>query len=103
MKHFIIEITYTVALDRLQETLPAHRAFLRDGYERGLLLCSGPQSPRLGGIVVARAETRALIDAFFANDPYALESCATHRIIEFEPVLHQPWLAEWVAGTTNAA
>ena len=42
----------------LAEIRPLHRAFLKRGYEQGLLLCSGPMNPLTGGMVVARAGLR---------------------------------------------
>ena len=95
MPHYIVEITYRALLSRIDQTVAAHRAHLQIGYDRGLLLCSGPQQPRQGGILIARAPTRAELDAFIAQDPYRLEELADYRLIEFQPVKHQPWAAEW--------
>ncbi|GAP21173.1 YciI family protein [Leptolinea tardivitalis] len=98
MKHFIVEINYLVPVDQLSDVLPNHRAFLQTGYDRGLLLLSGPREPRIGGMVVARANSLEEIQEFFNNDPYHLQKVATHTFIEFNPVLHQPWLDNWVKG-----
>jgi uncharacterized protein YciI len=95
MPHYLVEITYLVPLARIEETVAAHRAHLKTGYDSGLLLCSGPQVPRSGGILLARASERAALEAFIAQDPYALQGLAEYRLIEFQPVLHQPWAAEW--------
>jgi len=97
MKHFIVEITYSVPVEQLSEILPQHRAFLKIGYERGMLLVSGPQIPRLGGFVVARAKSVEVLQDFFARDPYNLNHLATYRFVEFDPVLHQPFLSDWLA------
>ena len=70
MLHFIIEITYTATLPEIDRVLPAHRAFLQTGYDCGLLLLSGPQNPRTGGVLVARAASRAELEAFLRDDPY---------------------------------
>lgn len=96
MKHFIVEITYRIPVEELGEVLPLHRAFLKNGYESGMLLCSGPQNPRVGGMVIARAADQAEIQAFFDQDPYHLRGVASHRIIEFEPVLRQQFMEEWI-------
>ncbi|HEY9087327.1 MAG TPA: YciI family protein [Anaerolineaceae bacterium] len=98
MKHFIINIIYRAEMDEINRVLPQHRAFLRGGYERGLLLCSGPQNPRTGGIIVARAESLDAIQDFFQQDPYLLQGVAEHQFIEFEPVLRQSFLEDWVNG-----
>jgi uncharacterized protein YciI len=97
MPHFIVEITYRAPLGRIDQTLAAHRAHLQGGYDRGLLLCSGPQVPRSGGFLVARAPAREVLDQFIAQDPYAVEGLADYRVVEFQPVKHQAWAAEWFA------
>jgi uncharacterized protein YciI len=96
MKHFIIEITYTASMDVVSSITPLHREFLKKGYESGLLLMSGPQNPRQGGMVVARAASLQEIETFFANDPYALNKVAAYHFIEFVPVLHNSILDSWI-------
>src|SRR4051812_9662755 len=103
MRHFLVEITYTVPFEQVSETLADHRAYLRIGYDREMLLMSGGQVPRTGGIVVARAESREEVEAFFADDPYRHAGVATHRIVEFSPGLHQPFLEDWIAGKQGIA
>ena len=98
MKHFVVEITYRVPAESLGETLTAHRAFLQTGYDRGLLLLSGPQNPKTGGIVIARAESAADIQEFFTHDPYRLQGYADYRFVEFDPVKRQPFMENWVNG-----
>ncbi|HZW05029.1 MAG TPA: YciI family protein [Anaerolineaceae bacterium] len=98
MKHFIVEITYLIPADQLGDRLAEHRAYLKTGYDRGILLCSGPMNPRTGGILVARANDRSEIDEFIRGDPYARHAITSHRVIEFEPVLQQSFLVDWVAG-----
>ncbi|MCU0493441.1 MAG: YciI family protein [Chloroflexaceae bacterium] len=99
MKHFLVEITYSVPFEQLSQVVPEHRAFLQTGYDKGWLLCSGPLVPKTGGLVVARAPSLDALQAFFTNDPYHQQGLATYRFAEFEPVKHQPLLADWVAGT----
>jgi uncharacterized protein YciI len=98
MKHFLVEITYTTSAEVRELVLPSHRAFLQTGYDKGWLLMSGPQSPKVGGIVVARAPSMEVLQAFFADDPYRLKNVATHRFVEFEPVKRQPLVEGWCNG-----
>lgn len=98
MKHFIIEITYTAPMEKILGVVSDHRAFLRGAMERGTLLFSGPQSPRVGGMLVVRAESREEIEQLIAGDPYNLAGLTSYRIIEFEPVLAQPFMTNWIAG-----
>jgi uncharacterized protein YciI len=96
MKHFIIEITYKVTFEELQDVLPAHRAFLGEGYAKGLLLMSGPQEPKTGGMVVARARDDSEIKDYFANDPYKINNLAEYRFVEFTPVKFNELIKNWV-------
>lgn len=96
MKHFIVFVHYIVPIERIDEVLPFHRAFLQTGYQTGLLLMSGPRNPRTDGIAVGRAETLEEMIAFFKNDPYQLNGLATYEFYEFNPVIHQPLVKQWV-------
>ena len=98
MKHFIVEDVYTAPLEQIEAAVAEHRRFLQSGYQRGWLLCSGPQVPRQGGVIVARAPSLADIQRFFADDPFQKKGLATYRFIEFEPLTRQPFLEDWVTG-----
>jgi uncharacterized protein YciI len=96
MKHFIIEIDYKVPIETITDILVEHRAFLQIGYDKGMLLCSGPKEPRTGGMVVARSNNLEEVKKYFSQDPYALHKVAEHRFIEFNPVKFQSFLSEWI-------
>jgi uncharacterized protein YciI len=98
MKHFLINITYKVELTKIDEILPEHRKFLQEGYDKGLLLYSGPRNPRTGGIVLARAESAEQIKALFDKDPYKITNTADYEFVEFNPVKSQPFIDEWIKG-----
>jgi uncharacterized protein YciI len=98
MKHFVVDIKYLVPVEQLADVLPAHRAFLQTGYEKGILLLSGPKEPRTGGLVVARSESLESLREFFSQDPYHLHNLAEHSFTEFNPVLRQSWMEDWVNG-----
>ena len=98
MCHFLIEITYKVPTEKLDEFVSLHRSFLQTGYDSGLLLYSGPQEPRVGGIILARAESKEVIIEFFSHDPYQKNKIAEYRLVEFNPVKFQPFLQEWIEG-----
>ena len=96
MKHFIIEITYKVPYSEIEKVLQEHRNFLQKGYDAGYLLCSGPQEPKTGGLIVARFESEEKIQAYFKQDPFLLHKIAEYRYIEFNPVKYQPLLKDWI-------
>lgn len=96
MKHFLIEIEYTAPMEIINMIVGEHRQFLQTGYDKGWLLMSGPKSPKTGGLVIARAPSLQAIQEFFFNDPYQQHKAATYHFIEFDPVKHQSFLADWV-------
>ncbi|MBI4928808.1 MAG: hypothetical protein HY835_13650 [Anaerolineae bacterium] len=96
MQHFLVMVNYLIPAEQLGDALTEHRAFLQTGYDAGLLLMSGPRSPRTGGLVVARAESLAEIQSFFKDDPYQVKGLATYEFIPFDPVKRQPFLEDWV-------
>lgn len=96
MKHFIVEIVYKAAIERINEIRERHREFLNTGYEKGIILMSGPQVPRTGGMIIARAESMEQIKEFLANDPYQKEKAAEYKFTEFTPVHYQDLIKEWI-------
>ncbi len=96
MKHFIVEIVYKAPIEKINEVRDRHRAFLEKGYEQGLILMSGPQIPRIGGMIIARAGSMEEIVEFLSKDPYQMEKAAEYKFIEFTPVHYQDIIKEWI-------
>lgn len=85
---FVCLVHYLKPLEEVSARLEEHRAYLRQGYERGILLASGPRTPKDGGIIIGLFESKAQAVAFSESDPYTLHNLARYEIYEFEPVLH---------------
>lgn len=96
MKHFIIIIHYLESVDKINEIRPRHREFLEKGYKAGIVLFSGPQVPRKGGLIAAKGRTTEEVKKFFEQDPYQKEKAAEYQFIEFEPVHYQEFLKDWI-------
>jgi uncharacterized protein YciI len=95
MKHFIIKLDYKVPIEEIDTLLMMHRKYLDLGYERRILLCSGPQNPRDGGILIARAETLEAMKDFCEQDPFAQNGFASYQFTEFIPVKYQKDFESW--------
>lgn len=88
---------YAVAVIRyrrpLEEVLvhqDEHRAYLRELHEKGILLASGPQEPRSGGILLLRVsdeEGLAALDAVRDGDPYTRAGVAQYELIPWTPLI----------------
>jgi len=95
MKHVIIELKYKVPIEVIDQYLHEHREFLDSGYKSNLLLASGPQNPREGGILIARGQTIEEIRNFCSRDPFYKNHCADYRFIEFIPVKYHNEVSTW--------
>ncbi|MFF0393097.1 YciI family protein [Kitasatospora sp. NPDC004615] len=92
---FILELTYTAPLERIDALLPAHVAWLEQHYASGTFLASGRKVPRDGGVIIAVAESRDAVEALAATDPFAQGDVAQYRVTEFVPTTTGPELAPY--------
>ena len=76
MPFYVIDSIFTQPFDTFGDTVAAHRAYLQQGYDSGLLLCSGPKADRQGGIVIANASDPDEITRFLACEPYQQQGLA---------------------------
>jgi uncharacterized protein YciI len=80
---FIIELTYTADLARIDAAMRAHMQFVNAHYASGHFIVSGRKIPRDGGIIVAVGRDRAEIEAIAQQDPFVTKGLATARVVEF--------------------
>jgi uncharacterized protein YciI len=80
---FIVHITYTVPLDVVDQHLPAHVEWLHRHEAAGRFVVYGRLVPRTGGVIVARAKSRAELDEILAQDPFKLNGVGTYEVMEF--------------------
>ena len=99
MKHFILEGEHLAPFATFAHLQPLHHAFLQSGYDHGHFLFSGPQIPPHGGFLAARAESREVLDALLAEEPF-VKAGKMHfkRVLQYDPVQHQSLLKPWFAG-----
>jgi uncharacterized protein YciI len=81
---FAIHSVYLKPLEEVDRHLAAHRAFLKNLYEQGITICSGPQVPRTGGFILLNAPGKPEALEIMKNDPYVIHGVAEYSIIEFE-------------------
>lgn len=82
---FIVLLHYVQPLPAIEACLAEHRDFLDRHYRAGHFLASGPQVPRIGGVILVRRLDRRQLDAVLAEDPFYREGLARYDIIEFTP------------------
>jgi uncharacterized protein YciI len=99
VKHFILEGEHLAPFATFAHLQPLHHAFLRSGYDHGHFLFSGPQIPPHGGFLAVRADSREVLDALLAEEPFVKSGkMRFKRVMEYDPVQHQPLLKPWFAG-----
>ncbi len=84
---FIAIMTYKKPLEEVDRHLQAHREYLAEHYAAGDFIASGPQTPRVGGVIMMKAENRAAVDAIIAQDPFNINGIADYQIVEFTPTM----------------
>jgi uncharacterized protein YciI len=80
---FVIELTYTADLAKIDAHMAAHVKFLKKYYAAGNFLVSGRKIPRDGGIILAVGTSREQIDSIIQEDPFHARGLADFRVIEF--------------------
>ena len=78
-------LTYKKPLSEVDRFLAAHREYLAMHYTAGDFIASGPQTPRVGGVIIIKADNRATVDAIIAKDPFNINGIADYQIVEFTP------------------
>ena len=84
---FIAILTYKKPLEEVDRFLQAHRDYLAEHYAAGEFIASGPQTPRVGGVIMIKAEKRAAADTIIAQDPFNINDIADYQIVEFTPTM----------------
>ena len=92
---FVLELTYTAPVERVDELLDAHVAWLDALYEEGVFIASGRKNPRDGGVILAVGDDRATIEKIAAADPFTVGGVCEYRITEFIATKTAPELAPY--------
>ena len=100
---FLIIVDYKKPLEEVERYLAEHWAFLDRYFAQGKLLCTGPQNPRTGGVIVSKAANRAEAEAFTREDPFFRHEIADYTIVEFEPTKYLPGFEKFRSHPKNRA
>ena len=77
---------YTKPMQVIDALLTEHREFLDKYYKNVKFICSGPQNPRVGGVIVANVGTVDEARQIMKNDPFYINGAAEYQFIEFLPL-----------------
>ena len=96
---FIIELTYTADLERIDAAMKSHMRWLKAQYAAGVFVVSGRKIPRDGGIIIAVGKNREEVEAIAAQDPFVTGGLATARVIEFRASQRAPSIDKLIEGS----
>ncbi|AAV95179.1 YciI family protein [Ruegeria pomeroyi] len=82
---FLILLKFSTNKARAPEVMADHVAWLKQGFDDGVFDLAGSLQPQLGGGILARAATRAEVEARVAADPFVIEDVVTAEILELTP------------------
>lgn len=82
---FIFILTYQKPLDEVEKHLEAHREYLNHHYNLGHFIASGPQEPRIGGVILCTAASKEQALEIQMEDPFFVHRIAKYETIEFIP------------------
>jgi uncharacterized protein YciI len=92
---FVILLHYLKPIEEVDRFVVPHRAYLDELYQKNVLLASGPQIPRSGGVLLARGgRSKEELQILLNQDPFSIEGIAEYSVIEFDPIKHHPALKE---------
>ncbi|MFE3664226.1 YciI family protein [Streptomyces sp. NPDC059164] len=92
---FVLELTYTAPVERVDALMAEHITWLDEQYAAGVFIASGRKNPRDGGVILAVGRDRAAIEQIAAADPFSAHGVCTYRITEFVATRTAPALAAY--------
>jgi uncharacterized protein YciI len=91
---FIINLHYIVPLEELDQHMAAHVKYLKKYYKADVFLMSGRKVPRTGGIIIAQADSKEILEQIIADDPFYKHKLADFTITEFLASQSHPHLKD---------
>lgn len=89
---FVVSLTYKKPIAEVELHLAAHIAYLDEHFAAGTFVASGRKVPRTGGVILAKAESRIVLEAILQQDPFSIADVAEFEVIEFVPTKAAPGL-----------
>ena len=87
---FIINLTYIVSLEELDQHMSAHVKYLDKYYDKNIFVASGRKVPRTGGVILAIADSKDAVEKIIKEDPFYKHELAEFNITEFLTSKYHP-------------
>ena len=83
----VLKLTYLQPLDVVDQTRPAHVAWIQREIEAGRLLLAGRQESQQGGVLITADIDTAEAERLMAEDPYQLAGLVSYERLSFNGAL----------------
>ncbi|HUX80002.1 MAG TPA: GrpB family protein [Alphaproteobacteria bacterium] len=93
---FLALLRYKVPREELDAHLPAHTAFLEEGYAKNDFIVSGRMMNDKGGVILSPITRRGEFEQLLKNDPFMVHDLADYEIISFDPSRFHPDFAPFI-------
>ncbi|MBK8207676.1 MAG: GTP cyclohydrolase [Planctomycetes bacterium] len=93
MPIYVITIEYTKPMPEVEAATPGHRAYLKQLFDEGRIVASGPFVPRTGGMLLFRAANAAEVAVVIEADPFQRLGVARYDVREWSPTFGAERLA----------
>lgn len=85
---FIFKLTYKKPLAEVEKYLQAHREYLDSFYKSGKFIASGPQEPRVGGVILCNTNDLEEATKIYQTDPFFINDIADYDLTYFHATKH---------------
>ena len=82
---YLLDLTYVVPLEIVDQHLAAHSAYLDTLYREGKVFMSGRKQPRVGGFIFVLTDSHEEAQALVRGDPFNLQGVARYELTRFSP------------------
>lgn len=82
---FILLLKYIKPVEEVDKELEEHIKYLNKYYSLGNFICSGRRNPRIGGVILCKAENEKEVKEIIKEDPFYFKNIAKYEIVEFLP------------------
>ncbi|MBG6241176.1 MAG: hypothetical protein EKE20_04025 [Candidatus Symbiopectobacterium sp. Dall1.0] len=89
---YVVVLAYVQPLEAIDEQIPAHVEWLKQGYADGVFLASGRRMPRTGGVILAKSDSLEQLQVRLSQDPFQKLGLARADIIPFDASMTVPAL-----------
>lgn len=91
---FVISLNYIAPLEELDQYMEAHVKYLKKYYAADVFIMSGRKVPRTGGVIIAQADSKEILEKIIAEDPFHQHKLAEFEITEFLASISHPALKD---------